>query len=94
MTVIKEVLQIDSFERQDSGNVFDVTLILTSCKIWNYSLYEDIDIELQNTQLQQLQVFFFVFSFFFFGEGGGVTIVLVPLKTTARLTGPRNNLAL
>ena len=80
------LLSFPSFQCQVTDNLFDVTLILTSCQVSINNLYEDIHMEFQNLQLQ---VFFFV--------GGGVrlvTFVLVPLKTKARLAELRNNLAL
>ena len=83
------LLSFPSSQCQVTDNLFDVTLILTSCQVLINNLYEDIHMEFQN---RQLQVFFFV------GGGGGgvrlITFVLVPLKTKARLAELQNNLAL
>lgn len=57
-------LSFPSSQCQVTDNLFDVTLILTSCQVSINNLYEDIYMKLQNLQLQ---VFFF-----FFLRGGGV----------------------
>ena len=57
------LLSFPSSQCQVTDNLFDVTLILTSCQVLINNLYEDIHMEFQNLQLQ---VFFFCW-----GEGGG-----------------------
>lgn len=75
-------MRIESRKDERSAKKSERSMVLIN------NLYEDIHMEFQNLQLQ---VFFFCWG------GGGVrlvTIVVVPLKTKARLAELRNNLAL
>lgn len=75
-------MRIESRKDERSAKKSERSMVLIN------NLYEDIHMEFQNLQLQ---------VFFFYWGGGGVrlvTIVVVPLKTKARLAELRNNLAL